>query len=107
MDSSKRFKTSHSDGNQDEGGELMAPPLGAFFETPPFLFEPNMCSHLLSFCDFEELLALRFMNKALKDFADRECIDRALKALPLTYEFNQHEVTSIKSKTRMERRSPL
>jgi hypothetical protein len=84
MDSTMRFKTRHSDGNQDEGGELVViSPFAVSSEAPQFLFEPKMSSLFFSFCDFQELLALRSMNKALKGSVDQECIDRALKAFPL------------------------
>jgi hypothetical protein len=89
MDSSKRRKTNHNDdGNQDGDNYDTSGMSSREFssEALQFLFEPKMSSLFLGFCDFQELLALRSMTKTLKGFADQECTNRALKALPLCSE---------------------
>jgi hypothetical protein len=104
MDSSKGVETSFNDDKQDDGNEEEKGSSSneTSAETPPFLFEPKMCSLFLSFCDFEELLALRSMNKALKGFIDQEGVTRALQALPLKSSFVKSNDDQSSFQTSME-----
>jgi hypothetical protein len=80
MDSFKRRKMSQDLEKETDKEAAMSP---AVSDESQFLYEPKMFSHFLAFCDFVSLIALRSMSKTTKELSDKECVDRALKALPM------------------------
>jgi hypothetical protein len=99
----KRFKTSHNsqpsnqpveasinvasvasrqEAKEMEGALAQDGPHG-IADVPQNLCEPNTTSHLLSFCDFSSLLALRSVNKAWRSSVNKKCVHQALASLPL------------------------